>query len=71
LTFIYIIPSPYMLLVAIPLGSWFHCMSSFLDKDKIRVQFLFIYYFLCYWDLNSGPSPWATPPVLFCDVLLR
>jgi hypothetical protein len=21
--------------------------------------------FLWYWDLNSGPSPWATPPVLF------
>jgi hypothetical protein len=21
--------------------------------------------FLWYWGLNSGPSPWATPPVLF------
>jgi hypothetical protein len=20
-----------------------------------------------YWGLNSGPSPWTTPPVLFCD----
>jgi hypothetical protein len=22
---------------------------------------------LQYWGLNSGPTPWATPPVLFCD----
>jgi hypothetical protein len=21
---------------------------------------------LWYWDLNSGPIPWATPPALFC-----
>jgi hypothetical protein len=24
-------------------------------------------FFLQYWDLNSGPTPWATPPALFCD----
>jgi hypothetical protein len=23
--------------------------------------------FIWYWVLNSGPAPWATPPVLFCD----
>jgi hypothetical protein len=20
-----------------------------------------------YWGLNSGPTPWATPPALYCD----
>jgi hypothetical protein len=24
-------------------------------------------FFLRYYGLNSGPSPWATPPELFCD----
>jgi hypothetical protein len=28
------------------------------------LHYLFIYLLLC-WDLNSGPSPWATPPGLF------
>jgi hypothetical protein len=28
---------------------------------------LFIYLFLQYWGLNSGPTTWATPPALFCD----
>jgi hypothetical protein len=23
--------------------------------------------FLWYWGLNSGPTPWATPPALFCE----
>jgi hypothetical protein len=27
----------------------------------------FFLIFLWYWDLNSGPSPWATPPALFCE----
>jgi hypothetical protein len=26
--------------------------------------FLFLFR---YWGLNSGPSPWATPPALFCE----
>jgi hypothetical protein len=25
------------------------------------------FFFWQYWSLNSGPSPWATPPALFCD----
>jgi hypothetical protein len=29
------------------------------------VAYLFIY--LQYWGLNSGPTPRATPPALFCD----
>jgi hypothetical protein len=29
------------------------------------VCFCFIYLFLWYWGLNSGPTPWATPPTLF------
>jgi hypothetical protein len=24
-------------------------------------------FFLWYWDLNSGPTPWTTPPALFYD----
>jgi hypothetical protein len=32
--------------------------------------YLFIY-FLWYWDLNSGPTPWVTPPALFCDGLFQ
>jgi hypothetical protein len=26
-----------------------------------------IFFFLQYWGLNSGPTPWATPRALFCD----
>jgi hypothetical protein len=26
---------------------------------------LFVFLFLWCWGLNSGPTPWATPPVLF------
>jgi hypothetical protein len=29
--------------------------------------YCFFFFFLQYWGLNSGPSPWATPPALFCD----
>jgi hypothetical protein len=27
----------------------------------------FFFFFLYYWDLSSGPTPWATPPAHFCD----
>jgi hypothetical protein len=27
----------------------------------------FFFFFLWLWGLNSGPSPWTTPPVLFCE----
>jgi hypothetical protein len=30
-----------------------------------NVLFLFLSFFLWYWALNSGPTPWATPPALF------
>jgi hypothetical protein len=28
-------------------------------------SFLTVFSFFWYWGLNSGPSPWATPPALF------
>jgi hypothetical protein len=31
-------------------------------KCSVR-NFLFFWY----WNLNSGPTPWATPPALFCE----
>jgi hypothetical protein len=39
----------------------------FLLKVNIAILFLFFYLFLQYWGLNSGPSPWTTPPALFCE----
>jgi hypothetical protein len=27
--------------------------------------------FFSVWDLNSGPSPWATLPALFCEGFFR
>jgi hypothetical protein len=27
--------------------------------------------FFLYWDLNSDPTPWATPPALFCEGFFR
>jgi hypothetical protein len=32
---------------------------------------LFIFFFLWCWDLNSGSTPWATLPALFCDRSFR
>jgi hypothetical protein len=29
------------------------------------------FFFLRCWDLNSWPTPWATPPALFCDVFFQ
>jgi hypothetical protein len=34
-------------------------------SKQLADSFLFIY--LQYWGLNSGPTPWATPPAPFCD----
>jgi hypothetical protein len=33
--------------------------------------FSFFFFLLWYWDLNSGPTPLATPPALFCDMFFR
>jgi hypothetical protein len=30
-------------------------------------QILLTFSFFQYWGLNSGPTPGATPPALFCD----
>jgi hypothetical protein len=39
-----------------------NCLTQIL-KDPIKpIPFFF---FLHYWDMNSGPSLWATPPALF------
>jgi hypothetical protein len=35
-------------------------------NHHVRVGFL-IFDFLRYWGMNSGSTPWATPPALFCD----
>jgi hypothetical protein len=29
------------------------------------------FFFLQYWDLNTGPSPWAIPPALFCEFFFK
>jgi hypothetical protein len=34
----------------------------------LRKGFMSFFFFLPDWGLNSGPTPWATPPVLFFDV---
>jgi hypothetical protein len=39
--------------------------SSFKTFFKIFIYLSF--FFLWYWGLNSGPTPTATPPALFCD----
>jgi hypothetical protein len=33
--------------------------------------YIFFFCFLLYWSLNSGCTPWATPPALFCDGFFR
>jgi hypothetical protein len=53
------------------------CIISMHSTTKLYLQllqkicfYLFIYlftYFWWNWGLNSGPSPWATPPTLFYD----
>jgi hypothetical protein len=35
-------------------------------KLKVCCQ-LYPFFFLWFWGLNSGPSPWTTPPALFCE----
>jgi hypothetical protein len=40
------------------------CITS----SNSRSMFSFtLFLFLRYWNLNSGPTPWATPHALFCD----
>jgi hypothetical protein len=29
------------------------------------------FFFFCYWDLNSGPTSWTTPPALFCEEIFQ
>jgi hypothetical protein len=37
------------------------------NNNKKGGVFLFAFCFFPYWGLNSRPTPWATPPALFCD----
>jgi hypothetical protein len=39
--------------------------TSSLKKEKKK--FFFFSFLFQYWGLNSGPTPWATPPAFFCD----
>jgi hypothetical protein len=43
---------------------WSYYFYSLLKAWKVQV---FYFIFLQYWGLNSRSSPWATPPVLFCE----
>jgi hypothetical protein len=64
--------------VALPLfhwGCWFPSLGLSFPTRKMGV-YICIYIYMCiyifffffqYWGLNSGSTPWATPPVLFCD----
>jgi hypothetical protein len=45
---------------------------SLLTQNYSTLMYVCMYvciYLLQFWGLNSGPSPRATPPALFCDVL--
>jgi hypothetical protein len=41
------------------------CLSV-VGNHHVRIGFL-IFDFLWSWGMNSGLTPWATPPALFCD----
>jgi hypothetical protein len=41
-----------------------HHRPGHMLNRKIQIQYLCLF-FLQYWGLNLGPSPWATPTVLF------
>jgi hypothetical protein len=41
-------------------------VSWFINFLFLFLKFLCIYFYIT-GDLNSGPTPWATPPALFCD----
>jgi hypothetical protein len=36
-----------------------------LKQITFLLTFYLFYFILWYWGLNSGPTPWATPPILF------
>jgi hypothetical protein len=40
------------------------------SHDPVMIDWL-IDWFLCFRDLNSGPTPWATPPDLLSDGYFR
>jgi hypothetical protein len=48
---------------------WFSCNSKF----EFSLGFFCLFFGVCvwYWDLNSGPTPWATPPVFFCKAVFQ
>jgi hypothetical protein len=41
-----------------------YAKEKLLNKNTLFPS-LFFFFYLRYWGLSSGPSPWATPPVLF------
>jgi hypothetical protein len=46
-----------------------HCYVhiAFFRQIRFPLSILFIINFLQHWSLNTGPSPWATLPALFCN----
>jgi hypothetical protein len=46
-------------------SSFFHSASCLQHPSHVSI---FLFFFLQYWGLNSGPTPWVTPPaLLFCE----
>jgi hypothetical protein len=60
----------FVLCVSAPLGvlRW---EADFLLVDPSSLMPALFFFFLWCWGLNSGPTPWATPPALFCDGLFQ
>jgi hypothetical protein len=57
------------LLMTLSKSPYFKIVLAVLQKYKHEVFFSFKMCFFCvwYWGLNSGPTTWATPVILFCD----
>jgi hypothetical protein len=52
------------------INKWINISCSPTTQVKYSTQF-FLFFLLWCWGLNSGPTPWAIPPALFCDRCFR
>jgi hypothetical protein len=75
-------PQQVLLILGFGLQGPHHCGSQkqltsvSVSPEKKFFSFLFFFlsfffFFLLYWGLNSGPTPLATPPALFCDFFFQ
>jgi hypothetical protein len=70
---LFCIPLPPMIYLYVEMYLFFYLLYYFpmwlclTSLTNVHHWIMFFFFFLRYWGLNIGPTPWATPPILFCE----